>query len=269
MRATSQASLDAATQRWNTALAAAGTRAADFGEDLFAVADTLDASAALRRAVTEPNRDSDAKATLVTTVFDGKVAPEVLDLLAGLARSRWSAEVDLAEAIEQLGITALLAAAESRGALDALEEEVFHITRTLADNRDLRLALAERDRSAADRVGLLTSVFTGKVGPESLALAARAVSREGSITSGLLRVSGLAAERRRRVLAVATAAVPLTEGQIERLTDMLSRAYSRPVQLNIAVDPAVVGGLRIQVGDEVVDGTMLTRLDEARRRLAG
>src|SRR5699024_6297706 len=127
MRATSQASLDEATGTWETALGSTGSNAAQLGEELFAVVDILDDSAALRRALTEPNREGEAKAGLVTGVFEGKVSEETLDLLSGLARSRWSAEGDFAEACEQLGITALLVSAEARGDLASLEDDLFRI----------------------------------------------------------------------------------------------------------------------------------------------
>jgi F-type H+-transporting ATPase subunit delta len=45
--------------------------------------------------------------------------------------------------------------------------------------------------------------------------------------------------------------------------------YGAAIQLNVDVDPDVVGGLRVQVRGEVLDGTVSTRLDDARRRLAG
>jgi F-type H+-transporting ATPase subunit delta len=48
----------------------------------------------------------------------------------------------------------------------------------------------------------------------------------------------------------------------------LSAQYGQDIQLNVTVDPAVVGGMRVQIGAEVVDTTILTRLTDARRRLA-
>lgn len=271
MRATSSASLDAAAHGWEPVVTAAGTAAADYGRQLFAVVDVLDSSAGLRRALTEPTRDGEAKARLVTDVFGGKVAEPVTDLLSGMARGRWSREGDLADAVEELAIGSLLAAAESQGRLADLEEDVFRIVRVLADERDLRLSLSNRDVPAAHRIELLRSVFGERIGPEAFALTGRVVEapRGRSVTAGLMRISDQAATRRNRLLAVVTAAVPLTAAQTERLQQMLSGAYGRTMQVNVAVDPALVGGLRIQVGDELVDATLLSRLDEARRRLAG
>ena len=64
-----------------------------------------------------------------------------------------------------------------------------------------------------------------------------------------------------------TAAVPLDEAQRQRLEAALGRIYHRVVLINVVLDPAVVGGIRVQVGDEVVDGTILRRIQEAERAL--
>ena len=53
------------------------------------------------------------------------------------------------------------------------------------------------------------------------------------------------------------------------MSGVLARQYDRPVHLNVVVDPEVIGGIRVEIGDDVIDGTVSSRLDEARRRLAG
>lgn len=271
MRATSQASLRATSTAWESVLQQAGAEAATYGEQLFAVVDALDGSAGLRRALTEPTREGDDKAAVVSQLLAGKVDDRVVELVSGMVRIRWSDDADLADSIEELGLVSYLAAAESKGQLTQLEEDTFRLTRVLADNRDLRFALGDRDATAERREQLLTSVFSGKVSDETLALVTRAVRslRSRTLTAALTRISELAARRRRQLVAVVTAASPLTTAQQERLGASLAKAYGREVQLNIAVDPAVTGGFRIQVGDEVVDATIAARLDQARRRLAG
>jgi F-type H+-transporting ATPase subunit delta len=271
MRATSQASLSTAATSWETVLQQAGAGAAAYGEQLFAVVDALDGSAGLRRALTEPTRDGDDKAALVAQLLAGKVDENVVDLVSGLVRSRWSADSDLADSLEELGLVSYLAAAESKGELTQLEEDTFRLTRVLAENRDLRFALGDRDATAERRVQLLTSVFGDKLSTETLAVVTRAVRslRARTLTAALARISEIAARRRRQLVAVVTAASPLSQAQQDRLSASLAKAYGREVQLNIAIDPAVTGGFRIQVGDEVVDATIAGRLDQARRRLAG
>jgi F-type H+-transporting ATPase subunit delta len=73
--------------------------------------------------------------------------------------------------------------------------------------------------------------------------------------------------RREQLTATVTAAFPLDDVQAQRLAQALSSIYARTVQINVVLDPAVVGGIRVQVGDEVVDGTILRRLQEAERAL--
>jgi len=271
MRATSQASLRTATTSWESVLQQAGADAATYGEQLFAVVDALDGSAGLRRALTEPTRDGDDKAAVVSQLLQGKVDDRVVELVSGMVRSRWSAEADLVDSIEELAVISYLAAADAKGDLTQVEEDTFRLTRVLADNRELRFALGDRDAGAERRVQLLTSVFGGKVSAETLALVTRAVRslRSRTLTAALARIGELAARRRRQLVAVITAASPLSQAQQDRLGASLAQAYGRDVQLNIAIDPAVTGGFRIQIGDEVVDATIAARLDHARRRLAG
>lgn len=271
MRASSQGSLDAARDRWEPVLGASGERAFELGLALLSVMDTIDSSPGLRRALTEPTREGADKVAVVTALFGGKVPDEVVDLLAGMVRSRWSTDADLPDAVNILALGSVLAGAEARGELERVEEELFRVTRLLAENRDLRLALADVDIPVAQRVALVDSVFSGKVTEETATVLRRAVGsrRERSITSALTLASEMAAQRRHRLVAVVTAAAPLSSAQVARLAEILGRAYGREVQVNLAVDPSVVGGLRIQIGDDMVDSTMLTRLDEARRRLAG
>lgn len=271
MRATSQASLQTAATSWESVLREAGAEAATYGEQLFAVVDALDGSAGLRRALTEPTRAGDDKAAVVSQLLRGKVDDRVVELVSGMARTRWSDDADLADSVDELAVISYLAAAEAKGELTRLEEDTFRLTRVLAENRELRFALGDRDAGAERRVALLTSVFSGKVSDETLALVSRAVRslRSRTLTAALTRISELAARRRRQLVAVVTSASPLSTAQQQRLGASLAKAYGREVQLNIAVDPAVTGGFRIQVGDEVVDATIAARLDQARRRLAG
>lgn len=271
MRASSQASLEAAADRWEPVLTDAGEDALAYGSELFAVADVLEGSASLRRALTDPGRAAAAKAELVANLLGQKVSEPVTDLLAGMARDRWSAEADLLEATSRLAIDSALASAAAAGELEQVEEEIFRASRVLAQNRELRLGLADSGRSVSARRELMASLFGDKVTAATALLLERSVgsSRHASLAAAMTEIGELAAQRRRRLVAVVTAAAPLSSAQVERLADILARSYGRQVQVHVAVDTGVIGGMRIEIGDDVVDATMLGRLDEARRRLAG
>ena len=271
MRGASQASYLAVEDGFEPVLVTAGTEAAALGEQMFAVVDLLDHSAALRRALSNPARTAVDKAALAKDLLGGKVDERVVEVLAGLARHRWSVEVDLVEALERMAAETVLASAQAGGDLVRVEEELFRFDRFLAHARRVRDALTDRLADPAARARLVRDLLGGKVHPVTLQLVERGARtpRGRTMTRSLSDLGRLAAHRRQLLLATVTAAVPPSRAQTERLTELLSRAYGRPVQLNVAVDATVIGGMRVLIGDEAVDATVLGRLEDVRRRLAG
>ena len=268
MRGTSAASLEAARERIEPMLA--GTAGKEMGSAMFTVVDTLDSSASLSRALTDPARDEDGKADLVIALFGGKVDERVVDFVAGMARSRWSDDADLADALEEIAIDAMLAYAQEAGELEQVEDDVFRLDRLLVGQRELRNALVDPKRSAADRSKLATELLGGRMSPAGLELVLRVTTapRGRRLGQSLSLIGRRAAARRNRILAQVTAAVPLTRAQQDRLAGILERAYGRPVSLNIGVDPAVMGGVRVAIGSDVIDGTVQARVAEVQRRIA-
>ncbi len=270
MRGSSRASLAEAAERVEPLLASEDDVAA-LGEQLFGVAGLLDSSAGLRRALTDPSRDGQEKADLVTRLLSGQVGDAAQDVVAGLARSRWAAGRDLADACELLGTTAVLAAAQQAGRLETVEEELFRFGRAVAGDADLMRALTDRGASVQRRTQLVEALLAERAAPETLTLARQAVAhpRGRTLQDALAEFGEVAAQRRERLVALVTAAAPLREEQRERLAAALGRIYGRTLHLNVDVDPEVVGGIRVQVGDEVIDGTVVGRLETARQGLGG
>jgi F-type H+-transporting ATPase subunit delta len=241
------------------------------GDALFAVAATLDSQPSLRAALTDPARSGDDKAALVQSLLDGKVADQVVDLLSGMVRGRWSSPRDLADAVARLGVEAVLVSAQRHDRLDQVQDEVFAFEGTVAANPELRLALTDRALPVERKSDLLTDLLQEKTTVEAARLVVHAVTepRGVSLEGNLRRLADAAAARQQRHVATVAAAVPLTEGQRERLASALAAQLGYNVQLNVVLDPEVVGGLRVAIGDEVIDGTLATRLDDAQRRIAG
>jgi F-type H+-transporting ATPase subunit delta len=271
MRGASRESLALGRERLEALLASTGVDAAAVAEDLFGITGALAGNAGLRRALTDPSREGAAKATLVTRLFGGKVTDGVVDLVSGLVRGRWASSVDLTDTVEGLAVSAELASAEKAGRLDDVEDELFRFSRTISGDQGLRDAFSARTQGADRKADLVRRLLGGKAAPETVRLAVQAGSlprgmRTEQVMEGYVEA---AAQRRRQLVAEVVVAAPLTAAQRDRLGAALQRQYNRPVRLNVDVDPAVVGGVRIQIGGEVIDGTVIGRLDEARRRLAG
>jgi F-type H+-transporting ATPase subunit delta len=243
--------------------------AADLGNELFAVAGVLASQPALRRALGDLSRPASARSALARSVFAGKVSDDALDMVEAVAGARWSAASDLTDTVEQLAAESIVAAAEASHHLDELEDELFRFGRIVASTPELRIALTNPFASAQAKLDLLSRLLAGKVTPESLRLISEAaVSPLGrSLDVSLEQYARLAAARRERLIAEVHVAVPLTDEQRVRLASALATQFGHQVHLNVVIDPKVAGGMTVRVGDDLIDGSVATRLATARRRL--
>jgi len=231
--------------------------------------DALDGSPALVRALANPNRDVASREQLVRQMMAGLPA-KVVDLAAFVVAQRWSQDSDLGDAVEHLALDAALAEAEHLGLLEQLEAELFELDISLVSHRDLRTALGDTVATSAARGKLFDQVFTPSLLPQTSQLVKRMVMhpRGRGIRYSLKFLGDLVAARRQRLVAVVQTARPLSKAQIDRLGAVLSEQYGQQMQMNVAVDPQTVGGLRIRVGHEVVDGTVVARLKDLKRAIA-
>lgn len=260
----SREALAAARERLDALTDNTAVDAVALAEELAAVTGLLDREVSLRRLLTDPAQPGEAKAELVQRLLSGQVGGETVDLVSGMVRSRWSASRDLVDAIEELAEIAELIAAERSGVLDDVEDEVFRIGRIIEGSSELRAALTDTAADAGTKRDLVVRLLDGKANPITVRLVARLVThpRGRSLEAGLDALSKLAAARRGRVVAVVRAAIPLSDQQKQRLQTALTRLYGRQVHLNLDVDPAVLGGVSVRVGDEVIDGTVASRLED-------
>jgi F-type H+-transporting ATPase subunit delta len=239
--------------------------------DLFAVVTLLAGQASLRRAISDPALETDAKTGLVDRLLSGKVSDGALDVVRQTARSRWSEPRDVVDAIEAVAVEAALSLAEQDDQLDEVEDQIFRFERIVAGEPDLRTALTDRNLPVDLRRELLHRLLDGKVAPMTFALLERAVlsPRGRTLERVLAEFLDLAAQRRSRRVARVTTAVPLTADQQARLADALAREFGGEVRLQVVVDPSILGGLTIRVGDELIDASVARQLDTAHRKLTG
>ncbi|MDF1704085.1 MAG: F0F1 ATP synthase subunit delta [Aeromicrobium sp.] len=266
LRGVSGSSLDAVL----SAVEASGDAGEQLGSQLFGVVTTLDSSPALRRVLTDPSTEDEAKRGLASSVFGEAVAASTLDVVRTAVGSRWSAGRDLTDALETAGVVAILAAAAKAGQVDALEDELFSVAGLVTSAPELRSALSDTSVPGAGKADLIGSVLDGKVQPATVAIVRQAArARSASFERTLQRFADLVAARRGRLLAEVRTAHELGQAEHDRLAAALTARYGREVHLNVVVDSSVIGGLAVAVSDDVIDGTMSSRLEAARRQLAG
>jgi len=262
----------ASRESYAVALAGLTERGASMetADEILSFAGVLAREPRLRRALSDPSRTPDDRASLVSGLLQGKLGDEAISLLSTLARGRWSAPSELLDASERLGVDALLVSAERSGDLPEVEDELFRFGQIVSGDPQLATSISDSTVPQERRVELVRGLLEGKAKPVTVRLAEQAVYGFGgrAFSSGLTRLVELAAERREADIAYVTAAEPLTEAEESRLSASLAAKYGRQVSLKITVDPAVLGGVSVRVGSDLYDGTVARRLSTVRNALA-
>lgn len=254
------------------------TASLQLAKELFGILGMVDSSAGLRRALTDPSRNGDEKSALVKQLVGGKVSADAAEIAGGLASSRWASARDIGDALETLAATVVISVAENKSAVSAsgisgleeLENDLFSFNQAVASSHEVQRALSEPQASAAAKATLAGKLVPG-ASEEARALIVQAVTQPRGIKPTRLvgRFAELAAKRQQRWIATVSVTRPLAPAQLERLQAGLNAMYGRELKVNVNVDPSLIGGIRVQIGDEVLDASVLSRLGELQRQLAG
>jgi F-type H+-transporting ATPase subunit delta len=267
MRGASRAAFAQARDRLSEVVRDTGV-AATVGDELFAVVSLLDREPSLRRALTDYTSAQRARTGLVRDLLGGRVSGATLDLVSHMATLRWSVPRDLADAAEELAVQAMAAAAGRN--LDDVEDELFRFGRIASGEPELLAALSDQRLPDATKRELLDQLLAGKVTPVSLRLITQAAlyPRGRNLDANLAEYARLVSAWGQRLIAVVRVAVEFSARQRQRLVRALSAIYGHDIQLNVVIDPQVVGGVSIQIGEELIDGTLSRRLAALRRHWA-
>ncbi|HET7782192.1 MULTISPECIES: F0F1 ATP synthase subunit delta [Micrococcaceae] len=254
------------------------TASLQLAKELFGILGMVDSSAGLRRALTDPSRNGDEKSALVKQLVGGKVSADAAEIAGGLASSRWATARDIGDALETLAATVVISVAENKSAVSAsgitgleeLENDLFSFNQAVASSHEVQRALSEPQASAAAKATLAAKLVPA-ASEEAKVLISQAVTQPRGIkpTRLVQRFAELAAKRQQRWIATVSVTRPLTQTQLDRLQAGLNAMYGRELKVNLNVDPSLIGGIRVQVGDEVLDASVLARLGQLQRQLAG
>jgi F-type H+-transporting ATPase subunit delta len=250
----------------NAALKKQGTVDLATGEQLLDAALVINGSHELRGALADDTaKDSDRKA-LVDAVF-AKYTPAAKAVLDTIGTSRWSSEDDLVAGVEELGIRALAASAPKGLSID---DELFDFGTAVASDSELELALGSKLGAVEGKISLVEELLAKKASQQTVAiLKALLAQPRGRRIAELIRYAAtIVADEAGNGIATVTVATALDAAQRTRLAEALSKQYDRDIRLNEIVDGSILGGLRVQVGSEVIDGTISSRIADLRIRLA-
>jgi F-type H+-transporting ATPase subunit delta len=260
------ASREALAAAKRTLAAATGVSVAS-GEQLLAAGRAIESSGQLRSVLADPAVAADRKAELLRTLF-GSLDAAASQVLNGVVAARWSSPAELVDGVEELGIRAIAIAA---GPDAGLEGELFAFDRAVASDHELELAVGSKLGAPEAKAALVDALLVGKAQPATVAIVRHLVQsprgrRIGELLSG---AADVVADAQGALVATVTSAVRPSPAQLAALEKTLGARYGRALRINLIIDPTIAGGLRVQLGDDVIDGTVASRLADLRIRLAG
>lgn len=267
------ASRDSLTQVHTEAEQALNQGGLELTQELFSALQVLDDNGSLRRTLTDPTLEAKRRRDLVASVFGTQISLHARQVLQAVAGARWTRERDLGDAVEGLAAVAAAAAAERDGlvGLEKLAKDLLGFNQTVEASHEVQRSLTDLQAPAEARGRLAERLLPSDASTEARALVRQATeSPRGAKPMDLVRrFADVVVDRQRRWIADVTVAEPLQQSQLDRLERGLSGAFGRDLTLNVEVDAELVGGIRVQVGDEVVDSSVASRLNDLQRNMAG
>lgn len=239
----------------------------DTARELVAAARIVGDSPQLSGALADPSASEESRARVVTDVFGGVFGATTLSLLTTAVRQRWSSATQLVDGVEELAVRASAIAAPG---VD-VDGELFSASRLVADNPEIELALGSRLGDDSAKGSLVQTLLKGRASDATILIVSSLVQqpRERRVRQLLSQAMDLVADQRGSIVATVVTATPLKPAQSERLSAVLTQRYGKKVGLNAVIDPSILGGLRVQIADDVIDASVAARLTDLRQRLAG
>ncbi len=240
------------------------------GNELFTITKVLDDSIQLERALTDPSRPVADKVAVLKELLGDNAHPMTMEIMTDLVSRRWSRARDIANAVEDFGVDAMMYYADATDATLQVSIELSELHSALLNLPVVRAKLYDYQATSEARVKLFREVFSGKtLNKVTMRLAEHATCnlRRRRYLETIQWLINKFSRHMGESMVTVTTATPLKKEQIKRLVEVYSAKVGRQVHINSVVDPTVLGGMRIQVGVEVTDNTVVAQLQNLHRKV--
>ena len=240
------------------------------GNELFTITKVLDDSIQLERALTDPSRPVADKVAVLKELLGDNAHPMTMEIMTDFVSRRWSRARDIANAVEDFGVDAMMYYADATDATLQVSIELSELHSALLNLPVVRAKLYDYQATSEARVKLFREVFSGKtLNKVTMRLAEHATCnlRRRRYLETIQWLINKFSRHMGESMVTVTTATPLKKEQIKRLVEVYSAKVGRQVHINSVVDPTVLGGMRIQVGDEVTDNTVVAQLQNLHRKV--
>ena len=240
------------------------------GNELFSVTNVLDRNIRLERALTDPSRPVEDKVALLNELVGDQAHEMTMKILTDLVGRRWSRVSDIANAVEDFGVDGMMYYADATDATLQVSIELAELHSALLNLPVVRSGLSSDRAPAEARIKLLYALVGNKdLNKVTMRLAEHAACnpRRRRYLSTIHWLINKFSRHMGESMVTVTTAAPLNPEQIDKLIAVYSKRLGRPVHINSNVDPTVIGGMRIEIGDEVTDNTVVAQLQQLQRRV--
>lgn len=240
------------------------------GNELFSVTNVLDRNIRLERALTDPSRPVEDKVALLNKLVGDQAHEMTMEILTDLVGRRWSRVSDIANAVEDFGVDGMMYYADATDATLQVSIELAELHSALLNLPVIRSGLSSDRAPAEARIKLLYALVGNKdLNKVTMRLAEHAACnpRNRRYLSTIHWLINKFSRHMGESMVTVTTAAPLKQEQIDKLIAVYSKKLGRPVHINSNVDPTVIGGMRIEIGDEVTDNTVVAQLQQLQRRV--
>ena len=240
------------------------------GNELFSVTNVLDRNIRLERALTDPSRPVEDKVALLNKLVGDQAHEMTMEILTDLVGRRWSRVSDIANAVEDFGVDGMMYYADATDATLQVSIELAELHSALLNLPVIRSGLSSDRAPAEARIKLLYALVGNKdLKKVTMRLAEHAACnpRRRRYLSTIHWLINKFSRHMGESMVTVTTAAPLNQEQVDKLIAVYSKKLGRPVHINSNVDPTVIGGMRIEIGDEVTDNTVVAQLQQLQRRV--